>query len=556
MSDGLDSSKLLALHMRTRRRGVNLLLYWGIRAILEPFFLIYLRLRRVGCQHIPAEGPVILAANHRSFLDPFVIGTCLKRPAYFLAKQELFERPVWGRILNALGAFPLRRGKSDEQALETAELLLERGRPVMIFMEGTRVRWGPLGQPRRGAGRLALKTGAPVVPIAVAGSENVRRGLMIRPRRVQIRCGRPLTFPTVEEPSSRIAGEVTARIWPCIELQWEALGGLPAVRRAAVVGAGSMGTALAILLARAGVEVQLGCRTRAQADSLASGSASEYLPNYELPKQLAAKPLGDIEFASVDCVVLAVPSSGVPAAVESIAGRVPERASCLVLSKGLVAPLGVTASQYVAQRLRVRATAALGGPSHASEALDASAAVVLASGHADLADQLAKLLTRGGLRVEPTTDVIGTELAGCAKNAAALAAACSVGSGKNAAGAAAGRVFAEIYELAKRRGARPETFVGLAGSGDLVATVLADQSRNRRAGELLAEGKTIDQIDQTLGGTAESLHSVPLLAEAFAAQSIPAPATNRLAALIRGQIDPKGWTQALNSHAARTQQAA
>jgi 1-acyl-sn-glycerol-3-phosphate acyltransferase len=218
-------SDLSIHHERTRRRGVSLPVYWIARVILQPALLLFFRTEREGRTHIPRNGPVILAANHRSFLDPFIIGICLSRPVYFVAKRELFERPWQGWLLNALGAFPVRRGESDEEMMATARAVLDRGDPVVIFPEGTRIRAGILGRPKRGAGRLALETGAPIVPIAVTGTEKARRGWLIRPVKVRIRCGRPLTFPRVEAPSPRLANEVTARIWPCVELQWGWLGG-------------------------------------------------------------------------------------------------------------------------------------------------------------------------------------------------------------------------------------------------------------------------------------------------------------------------------------------
>jgi 1-acyl-sn-glycerol-3-phosphate acyltransferase len=217
--------KLRQHRRRARERGVNLLLYWVARGVLQPAMHIYFRLRRIGREHVPADGPVIFASNHRSFLDPFVIGTLARRPVYYMAKKELFERRWQGWLLNGLGAFPVDRGASDQDAMSTAREILERGDCVVIFPEGTRVRPGPLGDPRRGVGRLALETGAPVVPVAVIGTEAIRRGWRIRPHRVTIRCGRPLTFPHVANPSRRLAGAVTERIWPCIELQWEWLGG-------------------------------------------------------------------------------------------------------------------------------------------------------------------------------------------------------------------------------------------------------------------------------------------------------------------------------------------
>jgi 1-acyl-sn-glycerol-3-phosphate acyltransferase len=209
----------------TLDRGVNPLLYWTARAVLVPFFLVYLRLSRIGREHLPRSGPLLLAANHRSFLDPFVIGTLVRRPVYYMAKRELFQRRWQAWVLNALGAFPVDRGAGDREAMATARAILERGDCVVIFPEGTRTRRGPLGEPHRGVGRLALETGARVAPVAVIGTEHVRRGWRIRPRRVRLRVGRPLRFPTVQEPSPKLAAGMTRRIWACVSLQWEWLGG-------------------------------------------------------------------------------------------------------------------------------------------------------------------------------------------------------------------------------------------------------------------------------------------------------------------------------------------
>src|SRR5215212_3209060 len=193
-------------HERTRSRGVNSLVYWPARWALKAGILVYFRLRRLGREHIP-DGGVILAANHRSFLDPFVIGCCLPRPTYFVAKRELFENPLIGWFLNCMGAFPVRRGESDEESVETALRLLDRGQAIVIFPEGTRIRAGSLAKPKRGVGRLALQSGMPVVPIAVTNSERARSGWRIRPVRVHIRCGPALTFPRVQSPSRFLAGE-------------------------------------------------------------------------------------------------------------------------------------------------------------------------------------------------------------------------------------------------------------------------------------------------------------------------------------------------------------
>ena len=287
-------------HARSRGRGVNPLVYWLARAVLQPFFHLYFRMSRIGREHIPQSGPVILCANHRSFLDPFVIGTCARRPLYYVAKQELFRNRVAAWFLSSLGAFPVVRGTGDQDMLATAEAILERGDAVLVFAEGTRVRPGTLGRPKRGVGRLALATGAPVVPVAVIGTEAVRKGWRIRPHKVRIRIGSPLTFPRVEHASPQLAAAVTDRIWPNVMLQWEWLGGLPPLRRAAVVGAGSWGGAVAGTLVRAGLRVD------------------------------RADPGARLDFSSHDLVCFASPPEELAAVAAEHGPRIPHRAGVLV----------------------------------------------------------------------------------------------------------------------------------------------------------------------------------------------------------------------------------
>jgi glycerol-3-phosphate dehydrogenase (NAD(P)+) len=535
-------------HDYTRAHSVNWPLYLLARVFMTPFFLVYFRLGRTGREHGRVSGGLIVAANHRSFLDPFAIGAALpwRRPMNYVAKIELFERRWQGWLLSRLGAFPIRRGEADEMSMETARLAVERGGTVCIFPEGTRIRRGTLATPKRGVGRLALQTGVPVLPAAVYGSEHVRRGWRIRPRQVRVRLGKAMTFPRVEEPSPPLAESVTARIWPNVLLQWEEMGGLPPMRRAAVIGAGSWGTAVAVLLARGGLEVQLGARTAAQAaEMIEAGENGRYLEGVALPDSILVRPASEIELAGLDLVCLAIPSGSLPQAVGTIADRVSDRSSVLLLTKGLIAPLGQLPAEYVGERIRARAVACLGGPAHAAEAVSGSAALVLGSGDADLRDQLGEVFDRAGLVCERSRDVIGVEMAGAAKNAAALAAAATEPFGLNAAGIAAASVWRECIEYAISRGAELETFSGLAGVGDLTATVLAPSGRNRRAGELLGRGTPAAEIPALIGQASEGLDAVPLLAEALTAAGSPAEGLNGLAALIRGEIDAEAWVDSL-----------
>jgi len=277
---------------------VNPIVYWLTRAIIQPFFHLYFRLSRIGREHIPESGPVIFASNHRSFLDPFILGVCSRRPVYYIAKREIFANPFVAWFVGSLGAFPVHRGAGDGDMLETAKAILERGGCVLIFPEGTRTRPGALGRPKRGVGRLALETGAPVVPVAMIGTEAVRKGWMIRPHKIRVRIGRPLTFPKVESVSPQLAGAVTDRIWPNVMLQWEWLGGLPPLRRAAVVGSGDRAATIAAALRRAQIDV--------------STDGNEH--------------------SGHDLVVFAVGADELPAAVE--AHPIPPRTGVLVASDG------------------------------------------------------------------------------------------------------------------------------------------------------------------------------------------------------------------------------
>jgi 1-acyl-sn-glycerol-3-phosphate acyltransferase len=550
--------RLARYHAYTRKHSVNWILYLLARIFMTPFFLAYFRYARTGREHARLKGGLIVASNHRSFLDPFAVGGCLpwRRPMNYVAKVELFERRWQGWILSRLGAFPIRRGESDEESMETARQVVERGGAVCIFPEGTRIRRGTLAHPKRGVGRLALQTGAPVIPTAVLGTEDVRRGWRIRPRKIKVRLGRAMTFPRAEEPSKALAETVTSRIWPNVLLQWEDLGGLPPMRRAAVIGAGSWGTAVAVLLARGGLEVQLGARSAERVAEMAeAGENRRYLPGVPLPEAIDVRQASDIELAGLDLICLAIPSKSLPQAVGAIADRVGGRSAVLLLTKGLIAPQAQLPAEYVGERVRARAIACLGGPAHAREAVSGSAALVLGSADLDLRDQLGEVFDRAGLVCERSGDVAGVEMAGAAKNAAALAAAAAEPHGLNAAGIAAAEIWRECIEYALERGAELETFSGLAGVGDLTATMMAPAGRNRRAGALLGTGTPAEEIPALIGQASEGLDTTPLLAQAVVSSGGPASALEGLAALIRGEITAEDWVTGLRK-AERSRRAA
>ena len=316
----------------------------------------------------------------------------------------------------------------------------------------------------------------------------------------------------------------------------------PGARRATVIGAGSFGTALAVLLARGGLRTTLQTRTVEQA-ALIDGERENrrYLPGVELPSQLRVEP-ASAGVARADYVFLAVPSIGLGEVIAQLSGAgLGRRTAVVSVAKGLVPPRGLPPTSVLSASFGPDRVACIGGPAHAQEMVHAGAALVVACAAQELARSLSQVFTRAGVVCEQSDDPIGVELAGAAKNAAALAAGATEAQGLNAAGAAAGHIFAEVWRYAEGLGARPESMIGLAGAGDLVATALARESRNRRAGELLAAGVPAAEIPAQIGQAVEALESVPLLARALDAAGVGAPVTSALGRLISGELPLDDW---------------
>ncbi|MEJ7893907.1 MAG: NAD(P)H-dependent glycerol-3-phosphate dehydrogenase [Solirubrobacteraceae bacterium] len=318
----------------------------------------------------------------------------------------------------------------------------------------------------------------------------------------------------------------------------------PGSRRAVVIGAGSFGTAVAVLLARGGFRTTLQARTPEQAERLQTDRENRvYLPGIELPAQLRVESVA-AGIARADFVFLGVPSRGLEEVIAGLpAAGLRPRTPVISLAKGLVPPLGIAPTVLLAQTLGPARVACVGGPAHAREMVTVGAALVVAGLDEALTLSIADVFGRAGIVAERSDDPIGVELAGAAKNTAALAASATQAQGLNAAGAAAGHVFMEVWRFAEQQGARPASMIGLAGTGDLVGTALAPQSRNRRAGELLAEGVPAAEIPGRIGQAVESLDLVPLLAQALERANVDAPIVTALAGLIEGKLPLDEWVE-------------
>jgi 1-acyl-sn-glycerol-3-phosphate acyltransferase len=190
-------------HERARSRRPDWV-YELVRLVLTPYLLLVYRARCIASHHIPADGPAIIAPNHFSFLDHFFVAVYLRRKVQFMAKSQLFKRPMQF-IYTHGGVFPVRRGHHDEEAFETAHAVLARGDIVVMYAEAGRSRSGELGKPRHGLGRLALESGAPIVPTAIAGTERARNWKRLQFPKVTVHFGEPLRFERVEEPTKEQA---------------------------------------------------------------------------------------------------------------------------------------------------------------------------------------------------------------------------------------------------------------------------------------------------------------------------------------------------------------
>ena len=230
----------------------------------------------------------------------------------------------------------------------------------------------------------------------------------------------------------------------------------PGTKRAVVIGAGSFGTAVAVLLARGGLRTTLQARTPEQAQSLLDERENRiYLSGVELPRELRIEHVG-AGLARADYVFLGVPSIGLEEVIAGLEARgLPPKAAVVSLAKGLVPPDGSPPTTLLRRHFGADRTACIGGPAHAQEMVTAGAGLVAASTEESLAKALAGVFIRAGVVCEESNDPVGVELAGAAKNAAALASGATEHQGLNAAGAAAGHIFAEVWRWAESEGLAP-----------------------------------------------------------------------------------------------------
>jgi 1-acyl-sn-glycerol-3-phosphate acyltransferase len=192
-------------------------LYTFIRVVSYPYLRLVYRLHAEAVENVPAAGPVILAPTHFSAMDHWFVGLLLRRRVRFMAKSQLFRGPFLEFVMTHVGAFPVRRGQRDEEAIVTAETILRAGGMIVMYPEGGRSRSGRLGESARpGIGRLALDTGSPVVPVAIHGSEQARNWRRGQFPAVTVRYGAPLHYEWESSPSRERQQQVADQVFAAV----------------------------------------------------------------------------------------------------------------------------------------------------------------------------------------------------------------------------------------------------------------------------------------------------------------------------------------------------
>src|SRR2546423_9105943 len=212
------------VHERIRNHEANWM-YELVRMILTPIVVLLFRGRCISSDKVPATGPVILAPNHFSNMDHFFMAAFIRRRVSFVAKSQLyFKNPILDKVFLWGGVLPIRRGHRDEKSFETMRRVLQRGGSIVMYAEGGRSRTGDLStQVKPGIGRLALETGAPIVPVAIYGSSKVRNWKRLQLPKVTVQYGDPVRYEQLADPTREQQQAVAEEIFGDVRTLYQRL---------------------------------------------------------------------------------------------------------------------------------------------------------------------------------------------------------------------------------------------------------------------------------------------------------------------------------------------
>lgn len=315
------------------------------------------------------------------------------------------------------------------------------------------------------------------------------------------------------------------------------------MEKVCVLGTGSWGSALGLTLAKKGYEVSMWTLNEEQAKRINKTRENiDYLPGVLFPNNMTVTISLEEAVLNSIIIVLAVPSQAIRSVCNQIKPFIKDEQIIVDVAKGLEKGTGLRLSEVVEEELPNNPYVTLSGPSHAEEvARDIPTTVVVASTNLEVAQKVQEIFMGPKFRVYTNPDIVGVELGGALKNIIAFCAgvAAGIGLGDNSFAALITRGLKEISRLGIKLGGELETFYGLSGLGDLIVTCLSEHSRNRKAGKLIGQGKTLEETKKEVGMVIESIDNIDVAYQLGKINNIEMPIVNAVYEVLYNKLDPQ-----------------
>ena len=321
------------------------------------------------------------------------------------------------------------------------------------------------------------------------------------------------------------------------------------MKNIAIIGSGSWGVALAIHLAKNGHKIKIWSYEKEEADLINNQKKCKFLPNVEIPDNIECKLEYEEVIKGADLILQVTPSKFTRNIVRQYAKYVDiKKQPIIVCSKGIEKETTLTLDEVILQEIPNARIGALSGPSHAEEvSIAVPTLLVIASEDEEVKNLVQDVFMNEYMRLYTSNDVKGVELGGALKNIIAFCSgvAAGIGFGDNTFAALITRGLVEIRKLGVALGGKEETFYGLSGLGDLIVTCLSEHSRNRKAGKLIGQGKTIEETKKEVGMTIESIDNIEVAKELSDKLNLEMPILNSVYDILYNNLDPKEAVKSL-----------
>lgn len=321
------------------------------------------------------------------------------------------------------------------------------------------------------------------------------------------------------------------------------------MKNIAIIGSGSWGVALAIHLAKNGHKIKIWSYEKEEADLINNQKKCKFLPNVEIPDNIECKLDYEEVIKGADLILQVTPSKFTRNIVRQYAKYVDvKKQPIIVCSKGIEKETTLTLDEVILQEIPNARIGALSGPSHAEEvSIAVPTLLVIASEDEKVKNLVQDIFMNEYMRLYTSNDVKGVELGGALKNIIAFCSgvAAGIGFGDNTFAALITRGLVEIRKLGIALGGKEETFYGLSGLGDLIVTCLSEHSRNRKAGKLIGQGKTIEETKKEVGMTIESIDNIEVAKELSDKLNLEMPILNSVYDILYNNLDPKEAVKSL-----------